>query len=185
MTLFFFFFRCRRGGPCWVTGCGVPGAGPGESSSSRQRGARGPARAGGGLGCYGCCPKPVPPDSETRCARLQLPPGVREVSPAEMDHSLGERDKRALFTGDAHCFACSSRVSSLGTHPAHRIRRLARASSLCQAGAGGCGQAGRSSQEVLALWGTTGPLEFIWATLISLEKMGSQRREVTSPGTRE
>lgn len=96
-----FFFRCRRGGPCWVTGCGVPGAGPRESSSSRQRGARGPARAGGGLGCYGCCPKPVPPDSETRCARLQLPPGVREVSPAEMDHSLGERDKRALFTGDA------------------------------------------------------------------------------------
>lgn len=54
-----------------------------------------------------------------------------------------------------------------------------------RAGAGGCGQAGRSSQEVLALWGTTGSLEFIWATLISLEKMGSQRREVTSPGTRE
>lgn len=129
-----FFFRCRRGGPCWVTGCGVPGAGPRESSSSRQRGARGPARAGGELGCYGCCPKPVPPDSETHCARLQLPPGVREVSPAEMDHSLGERDKRTLFTGDAHCFACSSRVSSLGTHPAHRIRQLARASSRCQGG---------------------------------------------------
>lgn len=101
---FFFFFWWRRGGPCWLTGCGIPGqqgTGAGQRQSSRaarpssshQRGALRPARAGGGQGCYSCCPQRVPPDSETHYTRLQLPPGVRGMLPAEMDHSTGEPDK--------------------------------------------------------------------------------------------
>lgn len=72
------------------------------------------------------------------------------------------------------CFTVVFRPSARTPHTGSGSWQVHPASAGTEAGE--CGQAGRSSQEILALWSTTGPSEFIWASLISLEKMGSRRR---------